>query len=163
MSFFLALALVGGDAEAGKLEDGFRGQPWGRVAVAEMKTPGTCTPGTEPQVGRVCMQTFASASIEVGYMHDQGVFFGVVGTGFTYSDCSTFFNVLTAGWGPGRPKVASLNSWEDTRYWFDGSVGASWNYNRYTKHCSLVVSHMLLHEQVSAPAEEAERAAGEGL
>lgn len=163
LSLPFSLALSASTVQAGKLADGFRGQPWGTVAVADLKTPGTCSAGTEAQVGRVCVQTFASATIEVGYMHDRGIFFGVVASGSSYADCSTFFDVLTAGWGAGRPKHESLNSWEDDRFWFDGSVGASWTYNRYTRRCSLVVSHMVLHEQVSAPADEAARAAGEQL
>jgi hypothetical protein len=163
LSLPLSLALSVSPAEAGKLANGYRGQAWGEVALDSLATVGECSSSVESQVGRICRQDFASAEAEVAYMYDLGVFFGIYLVANGYSNCSTIFEVLSAGYGRGRPKVASLDSWEDDRFWFDGPVGASWSYNRFSKQCTLTVSHTTLYERISAPSEAAAKSAAEGL
>lgn len=163
LSLPLSIALASSSATAGKLATGFRGQPWGEVDLDSLVTTGDCAPSSEAQVGRLCQQTFATASAEVAYMYDHGLFWGIYLSSSGYSNCSTIFEVLTAAYGRGRPKVASLDSWDDHRYWFDGSVGASWNYNEFSKRCTFVINHAELYDRVSAPSEAAAKSAAESL
>jgi len=163
MSVLLMLTLLSVEAEAGKLADGFRGQSWGEVDLKSLVAPGSCHPSAEAAVGRVCQQDFGGASIEVAYMIEGGLFYGVFAVGSTFADCHGLFQVLEAGYGRGKPKIASMDSWGDDRFWFDGPVAASWNYNQFSNRCSFTVSHAEFYDRAKAPAADRAAEAARGL
>jgi hypothetical protein len=163
MSFFLALALVGGDAEAGKLADGFRGQGWGRYEDGKLKTSGSCVASPEKDSAFVCQQQFGDASIEVAYMAEFQIFYGIFAVGTSFDNCSGFFDVLKAAYGEGSPKIKSMNKWGDERYWFDGNVGASWSYNQFSKQCNFTISHFDFYDEAKKPSMDRAKEAAQGL
>lgn len=150
-------------ALAGKLAEGFRGLPYGPAAVLDVAPGESCAANTESGVRWNCQVRLGEANVEVAYMVQEGLFFGIVIHATGYVNAAAFFDVLVAGYGAGTP----ANTYDDTkladRRWQDGSVIGSWSYNKYSDKAQFIAFEQTLMTTIKTAEKERAKAAASGL
>lgn len=123
-------------AFAGKLQEGWRGIPYGPNTVLSVNPTADCTPYPEPIVRWACKEEIGGIPVEVSYLDDEGYFVGVIIHAQGYSACATVFSTLSAAWKvPFTVQRASSSAlpdgfWNLSRYKTETS--AMWSYNPYS-------------------------------
>lgn len=154
-------------ALAGKLEDGWRGIPYGPAEVLATAPTADCTKDTEPGVRWVCRETVADVSVTVSYMADEGIYAGVVIEAEGYATCQTLFATLQAAWKVPFTEEEHASSVLPDGFWnlmkYKTATSGAWDYNRYTSKCKAVTMNTSLTEVVAAKKKAAAAAAAEAL
>jgi len=155
-------------ALAGKLEDGWRGIPYGPAEVLATAPTAKCTKGIENGVRWECRETVADVPVTVSYMADEGIYVGVTIEAEGYAACRTLFDTLQAAW-----KVPFTQEWEHASgvlpdgFWnlmkSETSTYGSWDYNEYSYKCSALTMTTSLMEVVASKKKAAAAAAAEAL
>lgn len=159
----MMLLSVTNTAEAGKLAEGFRGVPYGPASVLDVPPGENCAANTESGVRWNCQVRLGEANVEVAYMVQEGLFFGLVIHAEGYGNSTAFFDVLVAGYGAGAP----ANTYDETkladRRWLDGNVVGSWDYNKYSDKARFIVYDQTLMAKIKAIEADRAKAAASGL
>ena len=161
----MLILLMSSAALAGKLENGWRGIPYGPAEVLE-KAPGmTCLENPEAGVRWKCAERVADVSVESAYMVDHGFYTGVNLTCHGYADCRVLYDTVTAAWAVPftRKRESDASALADGFFNLAAAktgVCASWEFNDYTNVGTLLVIDMVLaHRVESLRKAEAARAA----
>ena len=155
-------------ALAGKLDDGWRGIPYGPASRLDAQPQPDCTFQPEPTVRWTCREQVGGASIVAHYMVDEGLYNGVMLDCRGFAACDELFRVVSAAWSVPFTKKAYASGVLPDGFWqlsaaSTGGVVAAWSYNRFTDAATLTVIHMgLLHQIEAIQAARAAKAA-EGL
>lgn len=155
-------------ALAGKLEDGWRGIPYGPAAVLDTAPTSDCTKDTEPGVLWVCRETVADVPVTVSYMADEGIYTGVMINAKGYSACKVLFDTLTVAWPMPFTQESEYDRstipdgfWNLSRY--KVTTAAAWSYNQFSGECHASTLNARLTEVVAAKKKAAAAAAAEAL
>lgn len=149
--FFALLTLLTPPVHAGKLAEGFRGKPFAEITVEEFTKPAdTCTPGTRQGVLWSCSYTIGDHPVTVQYNYSSGVFYSytilTVGSDVVqaYSLCRDMLDIYQAAYGTAKPLNRYQTGPLDPKYWLDGNVQATFNYNQVGANCELLVYDTIL-------------------
>lgn len=144
-------------AHAGALADGFRGIPYGDIAVLNKPPMPDCIhPEARTGVRWACPTSIGDVPVGVHYMGGHGIYYGVLVKAQGYTAHLGLRAALRGAWGEpidGPPGVL---------IWMDGPVMGSLQYTRAGQVVTLVMVHQPLQEQYKQLAAEAARAAGKG-
>lgn len=156
-------------AFAGRLDDGWRGTPYGPAENMAQPPNPDCVANPEPSVGWRCPERVGDAAVSVSYLVDEGRYFGVIVECQGYADCAILREAVHAAWSvPFTPKhdrdtsVLPDGFWQLSAVSRDG-VSAVWAYNRYSGKGSASVFHTGLVKQVEAARKARAARAGAGL
>lgn len=139
----LFLTAIISSAIAGPLAEGYRGVKWGKYETFPAPTE-NCRKGNEPGIAWVCNQTIGGVPLEAAYAYNHNIFYAMVLVSSTYSNCSALMDTFEAGWGRSVPTNEYLTGKLDKRTWRDKEVFATWNYNDYSKECTVYMIHNTL-------------------
>jgi len=157
MMTFLLLALSS-QAQAGKLEDGFKGLPWG-ITVPFPAPSENCVNKQATGVEWTCQQTIGEVPVTSMYLYKYELLSGVIVTSKGYLNCSKLMDILTAAYGESRPVRDFMKGKMDDRYWSKSKVFASWKWNKYADECVLYMMHNPSQDQITKREKvEAEKA-----
>lgn len=159
----LSAALLTPSAFAGKLAEGFRGIPYGPASVLDVAPGEGCAANTEMSVRWMCTVQLGEASVQVAYMVQEGLFFGVVIHATGYGNASAFFDVLTAGYGAGTAANTYDSSRLADRRWQDGNASGSWDYNKFSDEGKFIAYDQTLMAKIKAAEAARAKAAAGGL
>jgi hypothetical protein len=145
-------------AEAGKLAEGFRGVAYGpESAVTESPLP-ECVRDVEDRVRWQCDTTIGEAAVQVSYLVDEGMFYGVYMKAKGYANAEALFTVIQEAYGKGMQRHDWDNDKLADRLWKDGSVYGSFDYNKYSGDAQFMMFDKRVKDQVeTAKAERAKR------
>lgn len=166
---YLALGLLSPDAHAGKLAEGFRGKAFAPIAAENFPKPAdTCRAGDRKDVIWSCDYAIGDVPVTVHYAYNSGIFWGYTvfadapTTADSYNVCSTLLTVYDAAYGAGKPLNKYQTARLDQKYWTDGAVYATFNYNEIAGWCELLVFDTSLFDLVKRIAkDEAGKAVGD--
>jgi hypothetical protein len=147
-------------ANAGKLADdnGFRGKSFGPASVLSEAPMEGCLEGAEEDSAWRCETTIGEHPVTVNYIVDEDLFGAVILNASGYTACEGVKSVLTQAWG----KPVQPNRYIERYPWTDGRVVASWDYNKATSGCNIVIANMSVYaEQKKAKASKAATAVGD--
>lgn len=150
LAIMIGLALT---AHAGKLADGFRGIPYGDVAALSVAPSENCSHRPEPLVEWYCQDKIGQAEVQIAYVVDRGLFFGVHITAKGWRNADALLEVAKAAWGDGRPEHDWDDSWRADRLWSDGNVGAKFEYNQFSEASTMITVHMALKREIDGMAK----------
>jgi hypothetical protein len=154
-------------ALAGKLEDGWRGIPYGPAEVLATAPTADCVKGTAPAVKWLCRETVADVPVVVAYMAEEGIYESVVIEANGYAACQTLFTTLQAAWAvPFTPEehasdILPNGFWNLTR--FKTTTSGVWDFNEYSRKCKAITINSKLDEQITARKKIAAEFAAEAL
>lgn len=120
-----ALSLIAAPAQAGKLADGWNGQPWGPVTLDRLRAnaPGRCktkdSSGTNMKMF-VCNEAFGDMHIDVAYTWENGFFWGVMMMGSSLRECKLLLEVMNTAYGMSSPRDPEHSRPSDAISWKDG-------------------------------------------
>lgn len=162
MILFITLAL------AGKLEDGWRGIPYGPAEVLATAPTADCVKGTLPAVKWECRETVADVPVVVAYMAEEGIYESVVIEANGYAACQTLFTTLQAAWAvPFTPREEHASGILPDGFWnlmrFRTTTSGTWNFNEYSGKCLAITVNFNLDEQITARKKIAAEFAAEAL
>ena len=150
----LVIAAIMSAALAGPLADGYKGVKWGEYKAFPAPTE-NCRKAAEPGIAWICSQSIGGATVEAAYAYNHNIFYAVVLTGTTYSDCNALMDTLEVGWGASLAVNKYATSKMDKRTWRDREVFASWDYNKYNTECNVY----MIHNALMGKMESIEKAA----
>ena len=140
MMTFLLLALSS-QAQAGKLAEGFRGVTFGfREAFLAPEETG-CTANPELAVAWSCEHTIGDVSVSSAYLYQLSYITSVMVTAKGFSDCSKLIDTLEGAYGKSKPLKSYATGRMDARYWADGEMWATYEWNKYSSTCTLGILH----------------------
>ncbi len=154
-------------ALAGKLEDGWRGIPYGPASVLDTAPTSSCTRTDEPGVLWACQEDIASVPVNVFYMASDGWYHGVSINAVGFAACSTVFATLKAAWdAPWGPKEYASGSLPDG-FWnlmvYQKTTSAAWTYNPYSHACSAFTMNAGISAKIDAIKKARAALAAEAL
>ena len=122
-------------ADAGDLQAGWRGVPFGPVEVLDVKPGDDCEDSPEDGIRWRCRRVVGVAVTVETYFVD-GPDFTSVAIGATgYGDCSALLDALNAAWGGYKPKEYSTGPLADGFWGIGRRVSAMWQWNRFSGEC----------------------------
>lgn len=154
-------------ALAGKLEDGWRGIPYGDASVLTTAPTASCRAAPEPGTLWVCDELVGGAPVSVTYIGSDGLYVGVMIRAKGYTDCKVLFDTVTAAWSVPFTKQSEYDRsvlpdgfWNLSRY--RTTTAAAWEYNQFTGACHASTLNAKLTEVIdAAKARRASDAAAE--
>lgn len=148
-------------AVAGKLEDGWRGRPFG-FADEPIAAPGdACISNPEPGVRWRCSETIGTETVTVAYMVQEGIYSSVLIECHGFSSCASVLDTVTAAWG--KPFSVKEYGTLPDRYWSDGLVVGAWSYNQFSDSGTALMSHTEWFAAIKAKQAAKARAAADDL
>jgi len=154
----LLLLLAIHTAQAGKLEEGFKGLPWG-ITVPFPAPSENCVNKPEAAVEWTCQQTIGEIPVTSSYMYKYELLSAVIVRSKGFVGCSTLMDILTAAYGESRPVRDFMKGKMDDRYWSSSKVWASWKWNKYSDECTLFMMHNQSQDEIKKRDKaEAEKA-----
>ena len=157
----ISLLLLVHSALAGKLEDGWRGRPFG-PAQEPIAAPGdACVSSPEAGVRWRCSETIGTETVTVAYMVQEGIYSSVLIACNGYSSCSSVLDTLTAAWG--KPFSVKEYGTLPDRYWSDGLVVGAWSYNQFSDKGTALASHTEWFAAIKAKQAAKARTAADDL
>ena len=152
------------NAFAGKLEDGWRGIPYGDATKLETAPTANCKANTQFAVRWECQEQVGGQTVTVAYMVEYGIYKGVHITCKGFLACDTLFRTVSAAWADSA-FVADRAAYGALPNGFFGlgdvaahrtHVCASWKFNPYTDEGLIDVMNMdLIREVENRKAAEA--------
>jgi hypothetical protein len=156
----MILLLLVSIANAGKLQDGWRGHPYGDSAWLDKAPFEGCKPHAEDGVRWLCDEIVGGQPVAVAYMVAEGFYTGIVLRCNGYVLCKTVLETLGAAWG--RPFSIEEYGSLPERFWRDGTAMGSWDYNQFSEIGTATTFDSVIHERVDAiKAAKAKSAAGD--
>jgi hypothetical protein len=156
-------------AEAGKLDAGWRGIPYGDPSVLDTAPGSSCVASPERGVRWTCTETVGEAQIEVNYMVVEGLYGGVFIQCAGFTTCRTLFEAVSAAWAVPFSKQypSDTSSLPDGFFNLkaarsEGVVGA-WTYNRFSGEGQLTTVDMKIQARQKAIREARATSAAQGL
>lgn len=163
MIILLAITL----AVAGKLEDGWRGIPYGPASVLDTAPTDSCRKADDHSVLWACQEQVADVPVTVYYMGSEGWYHGVTLRAVGFSECATLFTTLTAAWdAPWTEKEYASGPLPDGWWNLMASnkrTSAAWTYNRYSDTCSAFTMNRGISAKIDAKKAERAASAAESL
>ena len=154
------LLLLASTANAGKLQDGWRGHPYGDSAWLDKAPSEGCRPNAEAGVRWLCDEIVGGQPVVVAYMVAEGFYTGIVLRCKGYVLCKTVLETLGAAWG--RPFSIEEYGQLPERFWRDGTSIGGWDYNQFSDVGTATTFDSVIEERVdSIKAAKAKSAAGE--
>jgi hypothetical protein len=154
-------------AWAGKLDDGWRGIPYGLATNVATKPTAECKATPEEEVLWGCKEEVAGIPVEVAYMGAEGWYTGVIISAHGYTNCSTLFSTLKAAWNVPFTEKKYASGLLPDGFWnlmvHETTTSGAWNYNEYSGNCSAFTVNTELSERIEAKKAERARAAAEAL
>mgnify|MGYP003676670463 CR=1 FL=1 len=157
----LFIALTLSISDAGKLEEGFRGVPWGASLVESPESMICEEVVDDADALWSCAASIGDTPVEVIWMGYPAV--GVYGVGITaagYTACTALLATARGAYGPGSPRTDT--SVKTDRLWSDGGVVGSWSFNQYSAECSLTLLSLPLYKAAQTATDAASAAKGAG-
>jgi len=153
-------------ALAGKLEDGWRGIPYGPAEVLATAPTAKCTKGIANGVRWECRETVSDVPVTVYYMADEGLYTGVMINAKGYSACTVLFDTLTVAWSVPFTEKQYASGVLPDGFWnlsgYNGTTVAAWSYNQFSDECHASTSNTRLTDVIAAKKKaKAQDAAGE--
>lgn len=152
INFIIAITL---SAHAGKLAEGFRGLSFGPADVLSEAPMDGCLANTEVGVRWSCPTTIGGVPVTANYMVQTDVFVSVLINVEGYANATKYRAVLEAAYGPGRPQKPYAKGGMDDWAWQDGSVYATFSYNRFTDRVTSIIFDMTKADEAKARAAKA--------
>lgn len=154
-------------ALAGKLEDGWRGIPYGDASVLTTAPTASCRAAPEPGTLWVCDELVGGVPITVAYIGSDGLYVSVMIRAKGYPDCRVLFDTLTAAWSVPFSKRSDYDHgvlpdgfWNLHRY--TTATAAAWTYNQFSGEClAATLTERLTKQLDEVKARRASDAAAE--
>ena len=154
-------------ALAGKLEDGWRGIPYGPAEVLATAPTADCVKDAEPAVKWLCRETVADVTVFVSYMAEEGIYSGVVIKANGYTACQTLFTTLQAAWAVPFTSAKYASDILPNGFWnltrFRTTTSGTWDFNEYSSKCEAITVNFKLAEQITARKKISAEFAAEAL
>ena len=155
MSLLIPLAV------AGKLEDGWRGRPFGPTGEPIAAPGDACISSPESGVRWRCSETIGTETVTVAYMVQEGIYSSVLIECNGFSSCSSVLDTVTAAWG--KPFSVKEYGTLPDRYWSDGLVIGAWSYNQFSTKGTAIMSHTEWFAAIKAKEAAKARTAADDL
>lgn len=134
-------------AQAGPLGEGqIKGLSFGPDSVLSNPPSDICVTTPASGVRWQCESTFGGQEATVNYLADAGLFYGANIAASGYTECKDLLRTLNAAWGEGRQD----NPYIEKYAWNQSNVGAAYEWNYFTKSCSVTVLNADLYLKVEA-------------
>ncbi len=150
-------------ADAGDLQSGWRGVPFGPVEVLDAKPGDDCDDDPEDGVRWRCRRTVGTAATVETYLVDGHDYKAVAVGAKGYADCSSLLGALNAAWGEYQPKPHTTGPLADGFWGIGRRVSAVWSWNRFSGECYALALDNELQKQSAERARVKAAKAAESL
>lgn len=154
MNFILLLSLAS-TAQAGKLAEGYRSTTWGLNESFPAPEETGCLAKPEEAVAWTCSHKIGEVDVMSSYLYQFSILSGVMVIAKGFVNCDKLINTLETAYGPSKPLSKYRTGRMDQRYWTDGEVWASYQWNQFSSECSLGILHNPSVKKVEALKKEA--------